>query len=415
MISVAWINCPGQHLNVTQYRATLKPSLNERSIEGSVEIVFESNTDTLQFDAASLLIDSVAGSNIIYFSKEGTHLTIVRKKVLEKDSLIIYYHGKPSRGLIFNSNNESAHTLFFTSSWMVCNDTPSDKAKIELTIYTPIHKDCIASGELTKKITKAHEIIHRWNQSYETPTYSFGFAIGSFNQVEISAGKHTFKYYSAIRGQDELLEIFKETRDILAFMEHKSGIPYVQTTYSQLFLGNNYQEMSGFALFKESYGDAVLKDSSEIHLTSHELAHQWWGNMITCKSFNHFWLNEAFAVYMASAFHEVRFGKEKYLSDIQLYKKIYEDLKQKGKDKPLVFEKWEATRDNRGIAYYKGAYVLHLLRQKLGDEIFWRGIRHYSQRHFGGYVETIDFQRAMQEVSGLDLHSFFQEWVYSVD
>ena len=138
--------------------------------------------------------------------------------------------------------------------------------------------------------------------------------------------------------------------------------------------------MSGLSVLSTTYAGSVLKDSSEIHLTAHELAHQWWGNRITCKSFNHFWLNEAFAVYMASAFNEYKFGKEKYLSDISLYKRIYDDVVKRGKDKALVFQGWKALRDNRSIVYYKGAYVLHLLRQKMGDEAFWKGIQYYSQK-----------------------------------
>jgi len=134
--------------------------------------------------------------------------------------------------------------------------------------------------------------------------------------------------------------------------------------------------------------------------------------MITCETFGHFWLNEAFAVYMATAFNEERFGKGKYESDIALYKSIYDDLKKRKKDKALVFKKWISTRDNRNVVYYKGAYVLHLLREEMGEEAFWKGIKSYSKSYWGKSVKTEDFKKAMETASGRDLDDFFEEWVY---
>src|SRR5690606_605309 len=114
-------------------------------------------------------------------------------------------------------------------------------------------------------------------------------------------------------------------------------------------------EMSGFAMIKRSYGGLVLNDSTETNLITHELAHQWWGNQITCQNWNHFWLNEAFATYLSAAYNEVRFGKEKYQSDIESYYKLYQKIVDKGADKPLVFPDWSnPSGDDRNIVYFKG-------------------------------------------------------------
>lgn len=206
--------------------------------------------------------------------------------------------------------------------------------------------------------------------------------------------------------------MFAQTPNILRFFEQKSGMKYVQNSYSQILIGDNYQEMSGLSVLADTYPAFVFKDSSEIHLTSHELAHQWWGNMITCENFGHFWLNEAFAVFMSSAFSEHKFGKEKYQSDISIYKSIYDDLVERGVDGPLVFKRWNYSRDNRNIVYYKGAYVLDLLREELGDAAFWKGIRSYSTRYFGKSVKTEDFKLAMEKATDLNLNAFFDAWVY---
>ena len=157
----------------------------------------------------------------------------------------------------------------------------------------------------------------------------------------------------------------------------------------------------------------MLTDSSQINLAAHELAHQWWGNQLTCRSWNHFWLNEGMAVFMSSAFKEHRFGRAAYLADIEVYRQAWQKVEDKGLDKPLLFPDWSnPTPEDRTLVYYKGAYFLHLLREKLGEAAFWKGIQHYTQTHYGQSVESRDFQQAMEKGTGQSLQAFFGEWVY---
>jgi aminopeptidase N len=143
------------------------------------------------------------------------------------------------------------------------------------------------------------------------------------------------------------------------------------------------------------------------------MAHQWWGNQITCKGWNHFWLNEGMATFMSAAYNEYRFGKKVYLSNIESYYKVYEGIINRGNDRSLVFEDWSnPSKDDRNLVYFKGAYVLHLLKEKLGDEAFWNAIRFYSTRYIGESVETANLQKAFEESSGIILDDFFNEWVY---
>lgn len=222
------------------------------------------------------------------------------------------------------------------------------------------------------------------------------------------------KYYSQDYSSDQLTIIFQETPSMMSFFEEKSGVKYRQPTYSQILIGDHYQEMSGYSTIKDTYGELVLQDSTETNLISHELAHQWWGNRVTCKSWRHFWLNEAIVTFMSAAYNEYRFGKEVYLANINSYYQVYEAIKNRDKDKPLVFANWSnPSRDDRNLVYFKGAYVLHLLREKIGDEAFWNAIKYYTTKHFGKSVETDDFQKAMEKSSGVDLEDFFNEWIYT--
>lgn len=116
---------------------------------------------------------------------------------------------------------------------------------------------------------------------------------------------------------------------------------------------------------------------------------------------------------MAAAYDEHRFGRDAYLQDIERARRRYETVREAGHDRSLAFPDWRRpTADDRTLVYQKGAYVLHLLREQLGEDAFWAGIRHYTEEHRGGSVTTEDFRRSMEESSSLNLGPFFDTWVY---
>jgi len=400
--------------DVISYHLTIEPKIEEGFIQGTVIIHFQINptTDSVILNAGNLVIDKLVGENVLGFKKMGDKLIIhLSEREKKENEISIDYHGKPKSGLLFD--NGQVYTVYSTSQWMVCNDSPGDKALFYLNLLIPIDKVCIASGELLGKAPKNGKIHYSYQQDFESPTYTYGFAIGNFNEAEEITNEVSIKNYSKNYSSDELMSIFRETPRMMSFFEEKSGIKYYQSTYSQILIGNHYQEMSGFSILKDTYGNLVLNDSTETNLISHELSHQWWGNRITCKNWNHFWLNEAMATFMSAAYNEHRFGMEKYCSDIDSYYQVYAAIKKRGNDKALVFEDWsKPSKDDRNLVYFKGAYVLHVLREKLGDNEFWKAIRFYSSKYFGKSVETLDFQRAIEESSGVDLEAFFNTWVY---
>ena len=403
-------------LDVIDYHVYLEPFFSKNYIEGSVTIKFRvpSKMEKVVFDSGNLIVTKLEGDWVDgYTQKE--RKTII--SLAQNDSIIyeikLSYHGSPRRGLIFFDNLQKLYSVYFTNEWMICNTNPDDKATFKLDLIVPDKLTSVASGVLKDSMEIDHKIKYSWSQDYETPAYTYGFTIGSFNQSKDDYKGKVLKYYSEDYSSEEMDQIFQYTGDMMQFFEEKTGIPFPQDAYSQVLIGNHYQEMSGFAVLKKTYGDLVLKDSTETNLISHELAHQWWGNRITCRDWNHFWLNEGFATFMSAAYNEYRFGKEKYQENIDAYFNVYERIKFKGGDKPLVFNGWlNPSRDDRNLVYFKGAYVLHLLRQELGNESFWKGIKYYSQTHFGKSVTTKDFQLAMERSSNKSLQSFFNKWVY---
>lgn len=405
--------------DVTNYHLTVEPNFDDSYIKGSVIVYFKINSDadSVVFNSGSLEINNVKGEDVIGFKKINKDLIVyLSKRNRLKNIIVIDYQGKPRRGLLFDKENNQAYTSYFTSDWMICNDSPEDKACFHLDITIPIDKTCVASGELVNKKKHSNKILYSYSLNTESPSYTYGFAIGKFNEAEETHNGVSLKYYALNYPSEQIKDIFKETPNMLSFLEEKSGIKYFQSTYSQVLTGKYFQEMSGFSTLKDKYGKMVLADSTETNLISHEMAHQWWGNQITCKGWNHFWLNEGMATFMSAAYNEYRFGKEVYLSNIESYRKVYEDIKKRGNDKSLVFENWDnPSKDDRNLVYFKGAYVIHRLKEKLGDEAFWNAIRFYSTKYVGKTVETIDFQKAIEKSSGFDLNDFFNEWVYKTN
>ncbi len=135
--------------------------------------------------------------------------------------------------------------------------------------------------------------------------------------------------------------------------------------------------------------------------------------MVTCHAWTEFWLNEGFATFMAAAYREQRFGRDAYLADVASMRERYEQVRARGNDRPLVFPNWDRpSADDRTLVYQKGAYILHELRELLGDAAFWAGIRLYTTAHAGKSVTTGDFRAAMEQASGMDLRAFFDRWIY---
>jgi aminopeptidase N len=119
---------------------------------------------------------------------------------------------------------------------------------------------------------------------------------------------------------------------------------------------------------------------------------------------------------MTAAYKEHRFGRAEYLAEIEKSRVRYEKVLAAGKDKSMVFPDWNRpTSEDRTLVYQKGAYVTHLLREELGDEAFWKGLKEYTQKYWGKSVTTVDFQKAMEKASNRDLSSFFHRWIYLIN
>lgn len=408
--------------DVLHYDARVEPDVFNKTVRGRVSIRLFARgggLGALEFDCGDLVIDAVrVGSKAERFERaERVVRVFLSRPARAGETRVVEfeYHGAPRRGIRFYPERELVYTVFTTSQWMVCVDAPDDRATLRMTLVLPAQLANAANGrEVARRVLPDERVEHEWRQDSPVSTYAFGFAAGRFREVTERRGRVRLRYLAEKYTDEELRGAFRETADMMAFYEERSGVPYAGASYTQVLApGGIDQEMSGFTVMGEGYGQKVLADVRDVWLGAHELSHQWWGIGVTARDWTHFWLNEGVATFIASAYKERRFGREVYVREIEKYRAGYERVRDAGKDRSLVFQDWiRPTPEDRTLVYDKGAYVLHLLREELGESAFWAGLRRYTRKFMGKSVTTSDFQAEMERASGRSLSDFFAKWVY---
>ena len=409
--------------HVVHYEVHVEPRIDTRSVTGAERIDFVADAPgvlQLEFEAGALDVREVRiDDDPAEFSKEGSRLVVRPSRPLPEGrtlSIHLQYAGQPKYGLEFSAQPPQVYTIFSTSQWMVCLDEPAARATLDLSVLLPAGFLATGSGvALAPEAQADGRMLFRWRQDAPVPSFTYGFAGGPWRQVRGTQDGLALRFLSAGKDETQLQRVFSDTAHAVHFMTQKAGRSMQSPSYEQVLVASTIgQEAAGFALLSEDYGDRVLADPSAAGLIAHELAHQWWGVAITCTDWGHFWLNEGMATFMAAAWLGDRFGPDAYARAVAGWKTRVARLEAEGKDHALVYASWKRpSADDRAVVYTRGAYVLHLLREELGDEAFWAGIRLYTRRNWERSVTTADFQAAVEEASGRDLHAFFDKQVYA--
>src|SRR5689334_18879040 len=276
--------------DVVHYSAIVEPDLVNKSVKGSVLIRVRTDSQEVVFDCNDLIIDSVVEhGKPLRFSVNDHKLKVSFSKTIRERQIEIQYHGTPRRGIRFYADRQQVYTIFSTSQWMVCIDDPADKATFTLKLVIPSGLTAVGNGELVSAHQQQNgKRIYEWRQRSAIPSYIFGFAVGPFKDVKEKHNNVTLQYLATNYSEPEVRRIFRATPDMLDFFEARAGVKYADKTYTQvLAAGGGEQEMSSFTGLRESYGKDVLPNEQELWLGAPEVAHQWRGNMATCRDGNH--------------------------------------------------------------------------------------------------------------------------------
>ncbi|WP_282297964.1 M1 family metallopeptidase [Stenotrophomonas sp. PS02289] len=408
-------------VDILHYDVALVPDIAGKRVTGQMSVTLKPAHEGLTavvLDSGQLNITSVTHNDraLVFEQHDGRlHITLDQPAPTDAPTALqVLYEGAPPFGLEFAPERDEVYTVFSTSQWMPSVDAPDERATLALSLTLPAGLKAAGTGRaLAARTLPDGRVEHRWMLASPMPAYVYGFAAGRYQQATLPYGRSALHLLSVSRSPQQLKQVFARTGHMLDFFADKAGLPY-QGDYSQALVARTIgQEMAGLSVMSEAYGAEVLDAPDQIALIAHEAAHQWWGNRVTCASWEHFWLNEGFANFMTAAYLQHAQGEPAYQAKIKAWSERVESLRAKGADRPLVYPDWNApTADDRAVVYQKGAYVLHLLRVEMGEDAFWRGIRAYTQANDGRSVVTADFQHAMEQAAGRSLQPFFSKWIY---
>jgi aminopeptidase N len=415
---------PGYGFEVERYAVALRPDLATKSVSGTETIVVRGTSDKvtqLAFSTNALRI-SEASWNALPVSVSSTDkaITFALPRALrrgERATLRFRVDGTPARGVTVIPGG--IYTSYFACDWMVClQDAPGDKAYLELDLLLPMGIESVGVGRASATIALPGGLVrHRWRSSRPYSSYLYAFAAGPFAKQSTSTPQGELVYLDSTGIGSDLTRLFAQSPKIAAFFADKVGMPLPNERYIQVLTsGRDAQESASFSLIGEAELDLEHDDPSGGWIIAHEMAHQWWGNLVTCATWQDLWLNEGITTFMVAAWKEHNLGEEAYQHELDVARRRVERVREIGFDKPLAWGgQYPSLGARRAVQYSKGALFLAHLREAIGDTAFWKGLRGFTRQHAGGTVTSADFQSAMQKASGRDLSQMFAEWVYGND
>lgn len=394
-----------------------------------------------ELDAVDLRFESVklepAGVNLSYKVANGKISVILDRSYGPEETISIRfrYTTEPAKGIYFRDESSRSETVQHSSQiwtqgepdearhWFPSFDFPSDKATTEQYLTVEKGQTVIANGELLEKTSNSNGT-ETWHFRTAVPhsTYLVSFIIGQYSKIEDKYKEVPLTFYVYPGKENTGRKAFADTKKMIAAFEELTGVSYPYNKYDQTVVANfQFGGMENITATTMADSEIFLADfdfgqSTVIDLVSHELAHSWFGNLVTCRNWAELWLNEGFATYMEAAYREKTFGRDDYLKKIRadaaaflvddtINRRRHGLFNQRAGDVNSLF-------DNSATTYNKGGVVVHMLREQVGTGNFWKGINIYLNRHKFAPVESTDLRKAMEEASGQELGWFFDQWVY---
>jgi aminopeptidase N len=420
-------NLEETNYDVFHQRLNLELNPGTNYIKGTIATKFrvlENSVQSISFDMEKpLVVDSIIyNKEKITYTHQDSKLNVLLPKVLNMgdiDSVSVYYQGVPKiTGFeAFTNSNHSSGKIIWTLSepmgaktWWPCKQSLNDKIdSVDIIVSAPIGYTTAANGLLiSEKLENGRNICH-WKHRHPIAAYLVAVAVTNYSHytdwITFNDGKtmpienYVYPYYLSYAQSisKEIIPIFKFYYD--KFIPY----PFVDEKYGHAQFGwgggMEHQTIS-------------FMHNLNRNLMAHELAHQWFGDYITCRSWKDIWLNEGFATYLTALADENLLGK-KALQDWLISAR--NTVTQLPDGSVYVYDTTNVDRIfSSRLSYQKGAYVLHMLRCEMGDDYFFQAIKNYLKdpRLANGYASTIDLRKHGEKVIGYSLEKFFQQWIY---
>ena len=373
-----------------------------------------------------MVIDAIKVSNVpVSYTHQNDEVIIGLPNPSTANSTIIFtitYHGIPFDGLRIGATRFGDRSFFCENwpnkarQWLPTLDHPSDKATSEFIVIAPAHYKVISNGLLLEESDMGNNTrLTHWKQSVPVSCWLFVLGVADFavKYVDQFNGKSIQSWVYAKNREAGFHDFDEPTKKVLAFYSSYVG-PYAYEKLANIQSVNSGGGMeTSSAIFYAENLVTGKRDERIRDVIIHEIAHQWFGNAVTETTWDDAWLSEGFATFFTLLFIENEYGKDAYTKGIIKAKKTVFDLALKIPDFSIVSPRSaEKEPVTSGITYQKGAWVLHMLRNLVGETNFKKGIQSYYAKFYNANATTADFRMAMEKASGKDLQLFFQQWLY---
>ena len=401
--------------------AVLQLNFEQQSISGEMNYSFAvlSKIDTIRIDAKNMNFSNVKiNTKTVDFVNSGKELKLFKGFKKGKNTLTFSYSAKPKQTLYFVGEGDGKQIWTqgqgkYTSHWLPSFDDENEKVTFNTTISFASDFEVIANGVLTDKLNTNNSTVWEYKMPHPMSSYLLMMAIGKFEKQNQTANSGTpLEFYISPEDVLKFEPTYRYSKQIFDFFEKEIGVAYPWKVYRQIpvkdFLYAGMENTTSTLFAQDFVVDSIgFNDRNYVNVNAHELAHQWFGDMITAKSGAHHWLQEGFATYYALLAEQEVFG-----SDYFNYK-LYETAEQlinasKTDTIPILNAKASSL-----TFYQKGAWALHYLRENVGHENFQKAVKNYLEKYQFKNVETDDFLAEIKKVSDFDTAKFKRDWLES--
>ena len=364
------------------------------------------------------------GSEVSY--SHNNDVLLIETGALEyssRDIINVVYSGMPITGLIIGPNMHGDRTFFSDNwpnkarNWLPLVDHPYDKSTAEFVVIAPNHYQVISNGllveetNLNKELKKTH-----WKQSVPISCWLYALGVAEF----------AVDYVDYFEGKSIQTWVYKQDRDN-GFYDFKIPTKHTMEFFSDYIGPFAYEKLanvqsnsvkggmeSATAIF---YSDVSVTGDRSVrwrNVVIHEVAHQWFGNCVTEYDWDDVWLSEGFATYFTLMFREHSYGRDDFVNGLNDAKRLVYNHYKTDKESSIVHNNLKDMKDvlTYSLQYQKGAWVLHMLRNYVGEDNFRQGIRNYYKKYYNSTTTTNQFKNEMEVVSGMNLDTFFDQWLY---
>lgn len=411
-------------VDIIHITADVQPDFKTQHVSGRVEFSFKmlKNADSIFLDAHKMSAEIINAKTDISIHLTDKKIWFKSKfKINETYNITFSYKAYPEQTLYFvglkddNRNNDQIFTQGqgkYTSHWLPSIDDMNDKIEFDLSIIVPKYYGALANGLLTEQ-WEENDSLNRWTYDMQKPmsSYLVAFSVGNYiREIQTSSSGIELHQYILKKDSAYIEPTYRHTKKIFDYLEQKIGVDYPWQNYKQvpardfLYAG---MENTSLTIFSDAFVvDSVgYFDRNYVNVNAHELAHQWFGNLITETDSRHHWLHEGFATYYALLAERQIFGEHYFYHKFYEYAEALKQISDSGKGEKLLKE--EAS----SLTYYqKGAWALFMLNNIVGEKVFDQAVQNFLNKYAYQNVTTTDFMDEIKALTDVDLSDFERQW-----